>query len=161
MAVHAQRHSYRNDASVPRFDDSRPVVVFDGVCVLCSGSMHFIQRHDTRDAFRFVLAQSALGQALFRHYGLPAENFDTVMVIDDGVLYTKVDAFAAVMRRLPGLWPALSGVRFIPSFLADAMYDLVAGNRYRWFGKREACLMPTAELRARFLPDGWKTSPAS
>ncbi|TDU24394.1 putative DCC family thiol-disulfide oxidoreductase YuxK [Panacagrimonas perspica] len=161
MAVHAQRHSYRDDASVPRFDDGRPIVVFDGVCVLCSGSMHFIQQHDTRDAFRFVLAQSALGQALFRHYGLPAENFDTVLVLDDGVLHTKLDAFAAVMRRLPGAWRVLSAARFIPSLIADLMYDLVAKNRYRWFGKREACLMPTAALRARFLPDGWKTAPAS
>lgn len=161
MAVHAQRHSYRDDASVPRFDDSHPIVVFDGVCVLCSGSMHFIQKHDTRDAFRFVLAQSLLGQSLFRHYGLPAENFDTVLVLDDGVLRTKLDAFAAVMRRLPGAWRVLSSARFIPSLIADLMYDLVAKNRYRWFGKREACLMPTAGLRARFLADGWKTAPAS
>lgn len=161
MAVHAQRHSYRDDPSVPPFDDSRPIVVFDGVCVLCSGSMNFIQKHDTRDAFRFVLAQSVLGQAMFRHYRLPAENFDTVLVLADGVLHTKLDAFAAVMRRLPRPWPLLSAARFIPSVLADAIYDLVAKNRYRWFGRREACLMPTAALRARFLPDGWKTARAS
>ena len=151
MAVHAPPHRYRDDPDVPPFDDARPIVVFDGVCVLCSGSMRFIQQHDTRDSFRFVLAQSVLGQALYRHYGLPAENFDTVLVLADGVMHTKLDAFAAVMRRLPGAWPLLAVLRVLPDFC----YDLVAKNRYRMFGKRDACLMPTSELRARFLTNGW------
>ena len=155
MAIDPPFHSYRDDASVPSFDDSHPIVVFDGVCVLCSGSMDFILRHDAKREFRFLIAQSALGQALYRHYGLSSENLDTVLVIDSGHLHVKLGAFAAVMRRLPGAWPLLSVVRFLPRVISDFCYDLVARNRYRWFGKREACLMPTPELRQRFLPDGW------
>ena len=162
MAVHAQPHSYRDDASVPRFDDSRPIVVFDGVCVLCSGWMDFLVRRDAAATrFRFVVTQSPLGQALYRHYCLDPVDFETNLVLVDGRLHTKLDAFAAVMRALPNLWPLLSVARVIPAPIADRLYDLIAKNRYRWFGKRDACLMPTSELRARFLPDGWKTAPAS
>ena len=145
--VVAKPHSYRDDASVPSFDDTHPIVVFDGVCVLCSSSIQFILRHDRASRFRFLVAQSALGQALYRHYGLPAEDFDTVLVIDEGRLYTRLDAAAAVLRRLPMPWPLLSFVRGLP----DTLYDVVAKRRYRWFGRNEACLMPSPELRSRFL----------
>jgi predicted DCC family thiol-disulfide oxidoreductase YuxK len=157
MSVVAKAHSYRDDATVPRFDDARPIVVFDGVCVLCSSSIDFILRHDREAAFRFLVAQSTLGQALYRHYGLPAENFDTVLVIEDGRLHTRLDAVAAVLRRLPMPWPLMGFVRFLPDFF----YDLIARRRYRLFGKRDACLMPTPDLRARFLPDGWISAPSS
>ncbi|MGH8518898.1 MAG: thiol-disulfide oxidoreductase DCC family protein [Panacagrimonas sp.] len=151
MSVVAKPHSYRDDASVPPFDDSRPIVVFDGVCVLCAGSMHFILRHDRNATFRFLVAQSALGQALYRHYGLLAEDFDTVLVIDDGRLHARLDSVAAVLRHLPMPWPLLSFVRLLP----NVFYDFVAKRRYRWFGQRDACLMPAPELRERFLSDGW------
>lgn len=157
MRVVAKPHSYRDDASVPRFDDTQPIVVFDGVCVLCAWSMQFILRHDRDAAFRFLVAQSSLGQALYRHYGLPAEGFDTVLVIDDGRLHTRLQAVAAVLRRLPTPWRLLSFVRFLPDFF----YELVATRRYRWFGRREACLMPTQDLRGRFVPDGWIPARAS
>ena len=153
MGVVAKAHGYRDDASVPRFDDSRPIVVFDGVCVLCASSIRFILRHDRDARFRFLIAQSQLGQALYRHYGLPAENFDTVLVIDDGRLHTRLDAMGAVLRRLPSPWPLLSFIRVLPDFF----YDVVAQRRYRWFGRRDACLMPSPELRDRLLPDGWTT----
>lgn len=148
--VVAKPRSYRDDASVPPFDDTRPIVVFDGVCVLCSRSIRFILRHDRGQVFRFLTAQSALGQALYRHYGLPAENFDTVLVIDGGRLHTRLDAAAAVLRRLPMPWSLLSFVRGLP----DLLYDLVAKRRYRWFGRNDTCLMPSPELRSRFLADG-------
>ena len=157
MSVVAKAHSYRDDATVPRFDDALPIVVFDGVCVLCSSSIDFILRHDREAGFRFLVAQSTLGQALYRHYGLPAENFDTVLVIEDGRLHTRLDAVAAVLRRLPMPWPLMGFVRFLPEFF----YDLIARRRYRLFGKRDACLMPTPDLRARFLPDGWISAPSS
>jgi predicted DCC family thiol-disulfide oxidoreductase YuxK len=157
MGVVAQARSDRDGAAVPRFDDANPIVVFDGVCVLCAASIRFILRHDRAGRFRFVVAQSALGQALYRHYGLPAADFDTVLVIDGGCLHTKLDAAAAVLRRLPMPWPLLGFVRWLP----DRAYDLVAKRRYRWFGRREACLMPSPELRGRFLPDGWTRAPSS
>ena len=157
MGVGAQAHSYRDDAAVPRFDDTQPIVVFDGVCVLCASSIRFILRYDRAARFRFLVAQSPLGQALYRHYGLPAADFDTVLVIDGGRLHTRLDAVAAVLRRLPMPWPLLGFVRWLP----DRAYDLVAKRRYRWFGRREACLMPSPELRGRFLDGGWISAPSS
>lgn len=160
MAIVAAPYSYRDDALVPKFDDERPIVVFDGVCVLCSGWMDFLVRRDrAARRFRFVIAQSPLGQALYRHYRLDPVDFETNLVLVGGRLHTKLDAFAAVMRHLPWLWPALSVARFLPRPIADRLYDRLAKNRYRWFGRRDRCLMPTPELRARFLPGGW--SPAA
>ena len=157
-----RQYSYRDDASVPRFDDARPIVVFDGVCVLCSGWMEFLVRRDPEAArFRFVVAQSSLGQALYRHYRLDPVEFETNLVLVEGRLYTKLDAFAAVMRELPRGWPLLSVARWLPEPIADWLYDRIAKNRYRWFGRRDTCLMPTSDLRTRFLPDGWIPAPPS
>lgn len=162
MRVVAKPHSYRDDASVPRFDDTRPIVVFDGVCVLCSGWMEFLVRRDPQAArFRFIVAQSTLGQALYRHYRLDPVEFETNLVLVEGRLYTKLDAFVAVMRKLPGAWPLLSVASFLPGPIANWLYDRIARNRYRWFGRRETCLMPTPELRGRFLRDGWISAPSS
>jgi predicted DCC family thiol-disulfide oxidoreductase YuxK len=157
-----RQHSYRDDASVPRFDDTRPIVVFDGVCVLCSGWMDFLVHRDPEAArFRFIVAQSPLGQALYRHYRLDPVEFETNLVLVEGRLHTKLDAFVAVMRALPGAWPLLSVARWLPRPIADFLYDRIAKNRYRWFGRRGTCLMPTPDLRARFLPDGWIPAPSS
>lgn len=151
MAVVAKLPGDRDDASTPRLDGAHPIVVFDGMCVLCSGSVQFILRHDRHARFRFLVAQSPPGQALYRRFGLPEADLGTVLVLDGGRMHTKLDAVAAVLRRLPMPWPLLSFVRLLP----DVVYDLVARRRYRWFGRRDTCVMPTPGLRARFLPDGW------
>lgn len=154
-------HSYRQDLAVPDFDDVHPIMVFDGVCVLCSASLRFVLRHDRAAVFRFIVAQSPLGQALYRHYGLDAQRLDTVLVIDGGVLHTRVGAFAAIMRRLPWPWRMLSLSRFLRWPLGDRVYDLIARNRYQWFGREPQCMLPSQELRNRFLPGGWTSGPAS
>jgi predicted DCC family thiol-disulfide oxidoreductase YuxK len=144
-------YSYRSDASVPPFPDERPLLVFDGVCVFCSGFIRFVLSQDRQASFRFVIAQSPLGQALYRHYGLDAVDFETNLLLTDGRLYTKLDAFAEVMRRLGGIWRPLSLLRHLPAPVAVCCYDRVARNRYRLFGRRPQCLVPDAALRARVL----------
>ncbi len=127
------------------------LIVFDGECVLCSRFFQFMLRHDREQRFSFATAQSALGQRLYRERGLPTDEFETNLVFVDGHCYQRLDAFAAAMRALPGAWPLLGLCRFLPGFVKDPLYHAVARNRYRIFGRTETCMVPSPELRARFL----------
>jgi predicted DCC family thiol-disulfide oxidoreductase YuxK len=147
----APLYSYRADPAVPPFPDDKAVLVFDGVCVLCSGFAKFILRRDKAFAFRLVTAQSPLGQALFHHYGLAPDDFETNLVIADGRAYAKLDTVAIAGTRLGGIWRLLLPLRLIPRPIADWLYDRVARNRYRLFGRTEACMMPPPEWRDRFV----------
>ncbi|OIQ39209.1 MAG: DUF393 domain-containing protein [Roseobacter sp. MedPE-SW] len=138
------------------------LIVFDGECVLCSHFFQFMLRHDTLQRFSFATAQSGLGQELYRKLGLPTDAFETNLVIFDGQTYQRLDAFAAAMRALPGPWWLLGLCRFLPGFVKDPLYHLVARNRYRLFGRTETCLVPGSDIRARFLdwePMQDKTAP--
>ncbi|WP_298430223.1 thiol-disulfide oxidoreductase DCC family protein [uncultured Jannaschia sp.] len=129
----------------------RDVVVFDGVCVLCSGFFRFVLRHDAAGRFHFVTAQSALGQALYRDLGLPTDAFETNLVIVDGRIHERLDAFAAAMSALGGPWRALAAARFVPEPLRSGLYHAIARNRYRIFGRTDLCMIPAPDVRARFL----------
>jgi predicted DCC family thiol-disulfide oxidoreductase YuxK len=144
-------YSYRADASVPAFPDDRPLIVFDGVCVLCSGFAKFVLRRDRRGRFRFATAQGPLGQALFRHYGLDAIDYETNLVLVDGRAFGKLDAFSVVMGELGLPWCLLCVVRVLPRRLSDWLYDRIATNRYRLFGRTESCMLPPPQWRERFL----------
>lgn len=133
----------------------RDLIVFDGECVLCSGFFRFMLRRDRAERFAFATAQSDLGQDLYRALGLPTDDFETNLVVVDGRIYGKLDAFAAAMRALPAPWPVLGVVRFLPGPLKDPVYGMIARNRYRLFGRYDTCLVPDAGLRARFLPGGF------
>ena len=127
------------------------VIVFDGVCVLCSGFFRFVTRVDTAARFRFVTAQSPLGQEIYRDLGLPTEDFETNLVIVDGTIHQRLDAFAAAVGALGWPWRALSGVRWLPGPIKDPLYSTIARNRYRIFGRTDTCMMPTPALQTRFL----------
>ncbi len=143
-------YSYRSDSLVPGFDDAHPLMVFDGVCVLCSGGAARLMKWDKHRRFRFATAQSPLGQALLKHYGCDAVTFDTVLLIAEGRGYVRSDAFIETAHHLGGLWSILTVARFIPKPARDALYDFKARNRYRWFGKTGYCeLLPDGD--ARFL----------
>jgi predicted DCC family thiol-disulfide oxidoreductase YuxK len=144
-------YSYRSDPAVPAFPDDKAVVVFDGVCVLCSGFARFILKRDRSFAFRLATAQSPLGQALMRHYGLDAQTFESNLVLADGRAYAKLDTVWAVGRRLGGPWRALALLRLLPGALGDWLYDRVAQSRYALFGRTEQCMLPPPEWRDRFL----------
>jgi predicted DCC family thiol-disulfide oxidoreductase YuxK len=144
-------YSYRTDPSVPPFPDDGAVLVFDGVCVLCSATAKFILERDHARRFRFATAQSPLGQALFRHYGLDAETFETNLVLFEGRAHGKLDTVILAGQLLGGVWRALALLRVLPHPVGDWLYDRVVGNRYRLFGRTDACMMPPPERRERFI----------
>lgn len=132
-------------------NDHSHLVIFDGVCNLCEASVNFIIAHDPRGTFRFVPSQTPLGRALQDHYHVNTGSLDTVVLIRDGRVYTESSAAAEIARELDGPWRRLAAIRFVPRPLRDGVYRLIARNRYRWFGRKQVCLLPTPELRARFL----------
>ena len=131
----------------------RHAIVFDGHCVLCSGFARFVHRHDDPPQFRFIIAQSALGEALYVHYGLRrgADDYESNLVFVDGRLYVKLDSVCSVMRQIGWPWRALAGFAMLPVPLKTWLYDRIARNRYRLFGRTDACLVPDASLKARLL----------
>ncbi len=127
------------------------VVLFDGVCNLCHGSVQFIIARDPRQRFAFASLQSPAGQALLAAHGLPPDKLDSVLLLRDGRAYQKSTAALEITRQLRGGWPLLYVFRWVPRPVRDAVYEWVARHRYRWFGRQEACWVPTPALKARFL----------
>jgi predicted DCC family thiol-disulfide oxidoreductase YuxK len=130
---------------------SGPILLFDGVCNLCNGSVRWVIARDPAAQFRFASLQSEAGRALLAEHGLPPDAMDTVVLVDGKAHWRKSDAALELLRRLGGIWGFLSLLRLVPRALRDPPYDLIARNRYRWWGKRDECWLPTPELRARFL----------
>jgi len=135
---------------LPELPDT-PLIVFDGVCVLCSRFARFVIEHDTEKMFRLTTAQGPIGQALYRHYGLNTTEFETNIVIADGEAWGELDAFAQVMARLPRPWRWLRILRWIPDPLSGWMYRRIALNRYSLFGKTETCMVPPKDWQDRFI----------
>lgn len=130
----------------------KKIILFDGVCNLCNGAVQFIIKRDGGDRFRFAALQSELGQELCRARHIDTTQIDSIILIDPGIAYyVKSDAALEIARELRGYgWmPWLLG--WIPRGVRDAVYDLVARNRYRWFGKKDQCMIPTPELQKKFL----------
>lgn len=128
-----------------------PVLLFDGVCNLCNGAVQWILLRDRKGVFQFSALQSDTGQRLLKGFGLSAEDFDTVVLVDGERIYTRSDAALEVLRRLGGGWALLYGFKIVPRVLRDAVYNWVAGNRYRWFGRQEQCMLPRPEWKGRFV----------
>ena len=142
-------YSYRSDPAVPPFDDSRPLFIFDGICVLCSGGVAWIMHHDHAGKIAFTDAQGPLGEAIYRHYGLDFD--DTYLLLVDGQPYTLCEGYFEIARVLGGAWRFARVFRLVPRPLRDAFYRLVARNRYRWFGTAGHCALLTPEQRSRLL----------
>lgn len=151
MLASRRAYSYRDDPAVPPFPDDRPLIVFDEVCVLCSGFARFVLRRDRKRGFRFTAAGSPLGQALFRHYGLPTEDYETNLLLADGLAFTKSEAFIEIVARLGRHWPLLRASRVVPRTVRDWSYDRIARNRYRLFGRTPSCMIPPPDAAERFL----------
>lgn len=128
-----------------------PILLFDGVCNLCNGAVQWVIRHDPEGRIHFAALQSEIGQQLLEKAGLPTEELSTVIFSHNGHLYTRSDAALELLRQLGGSWSLLYGLKIIPRPIRNGIYDWVARNRYRWFGKRESCMIPTPDLKARFL----------
>jgi predicted DCC family thiol-disulfide oxidoreductase YuxK len=133
--------------------DSHPIVLFDGVCNFCNRSVNWIIRRDRRGRFRFAALQSEAGTALQERHGLDPSALDTLVLVEDGRVYVKSTAALRILRRLRSRWRALYGLIAVPRPVRDFAYDWFARRRYRWFGKRDECMVPTADVRERFLTD--------
>ena len=144
-------YSYRLDANVPPFADDKPVIIFDGYCALCSNSASFVLRHDADGVFRLLPAQSPLGHALYAHYRLDPQNYETMILIADGVAWLKSEAGIRIARGLGFPWSLAVAFRVLPLGVRDRLYDVVARNRLRWFGSRESCYRPDPKFAGRFL----------
>jgi predicted DCC family thiol-disulfide oxidoreductase YuxK len=144
-------YSYRNDPGVPEFPDDRPVIIFDGFCSLCSGWAAFVLRHDKRDRFRLLTAQSELGRSLYMHYDLDPQDYETNILIEQGVAWFKSEGSIRMAIGLGWPWRAAVVLRVLPVRFSDWLYDKVARNRLRLFGKKHACYMPAPEDADRFL----------
>jgi predicted DCC family thiol-disulfide oxidoreductase YuxK len=128
-----------------------PVLVFDGVCVLCSRWVQFILRHDRDARIRLAPMQSQAGRTLLATYGLDPDDPLSLLYVVDGRGYQDSDAILRVAASFGGAWRAIVLLRVIPRFVRDSLYRWLARNRYRWFGRNDHCLVPTAEQAGRFL----------
>ena len=144
-------YSYRDNPAVPDFKDDKPIIVFDGHCVLCSGFANFVIRQDTSQKLRLLAAQSELGEALYAHFGLKPDDYSTNLLIEKGRVRVKSDGTMAMFAYLGWPWKALYIGRILPRAAADFVYNIIARNRLKWFGRRELCYLPSAEDKNRFL----------
>jgi predicted DCC family thiol-disulfide oxidoreductase YuxK len=131
-------------------------ILFDGVCNFCNASINFIIDKDNKGIIKFAALQSEIGQELLEKFSLKTNDsesrtFDSIVAIDCDKVYQKSDAALEIVRRMDGIWKVFYVFKIIPAFLRNPIYDLIARNRYRIFGRTDACQIPTPELKARFL----------
>jgi predicted DCC family thiol-disulfide oxidoreductase YuxK len=128
-----------------------PVILFDGVCNLCSSSVQYVIKHDPRKIFRFASLQSAFAQKILSAYHLPVSNYNSFILINNNDIYTRSTAALLVAKELKGFVKLLYVFIIIPKFIRDAVYNIIAKNRYNWFGKKNECWIPTPELKSLFI----------
>ena len=131
---------------------NKKIILFDGVCNLCESSVQFVIKHDKKDIFRFVAIQSDLGQEIIKHIGIDITKTESAILYEPGIAYYyKAEAAIRIANELGGVYSLLNLFSVFPKGLLNSIYDYVAKNRYKWYGKKEACLIPTPELKAKFL----------
>jgi predicted DCC family thiol-disulfide oxidoreductase YuxK len=130
----------------------KKIILFDGVCNLCNASVQFVIKHDKKDIFRFVPLQSALGMKIINHIGIDIKNTDSIIVYEPTkAYYYKAEAALKVVDEFGGIYSLLKILTVFPKFISNTVYDYVARNRYKWYGRQDACMIPTPELKAKFL----------
>jgi predicted DCC family thiol-disulfide oxidoreductase YuxK len=137
---------------MPGERDPGPIVFFDGVCNLCQASVRFILEHDRDAVFRFAALDSDTGRNLNAVGLLEDRTVDSVILVEGGAAYVRSEAVIRIAARLGPPWRGVAGLRILPLPLRDGAYDLLARNRYRWFGRKDICPAPYGDFRDRFLP---------
>lgn len=127
------------------------IVIFDGVCNFCNASVNWIIRHDKENRLKFAAHQSEAGQKLLLQHNIAPDELETVVFINEGVAYKKSDAFIRICKLLKGYPKYFTIIRFIPRFIRDFFYNLTAKYRYNIFGKKDQCMIPSAEIREKFI----------
>ncbi|MDY7393813.1 thiol-disulfide oxidoreductase DCC family protein [Aureibaculum sp. 2210JD6-5] len=134
-----------------KFLENKSIVLFDGVCNLCNNVVQFIIEHDKNKHFLFASLQSDAAQDILLHFNKKNSDFDSVVLIENEKIFEKSSATLKIAKRLSGIWKYSYALIIIPKFIRDFFYTIISQNRYKWFGKKEDCMMPTAALKARFL----------
>ncbi len=131
--------------------NKKSVILFDGVCNLCNASINFILKRDTKNQFLVGALQEEAGKKLLSNFEVNPKYLDSLVLIEDEKIYFRSTAALKIAKHLSGLWPIFYGFIIFPSGIRDGVYDWIGGNRYRWFGKKNTCRLPTPEEKAKFL----------
>lgn len=127
------------------------IILFDGVCNLCNDSVKFIIKHDPKDVFQFTALQSDIGVKMVAEHGIDTTKTDSILLVDQGKIYAKSTAALKIARHLSGGYPLLYAIMIVPNFIRNWVYDIIAKNRCKWFGRKDSCMIPTPELKDKFL----------
>lgn len=138
--------------TIENLPKDKKIILFDGICNLCNSSVQFVIEHDKKDIFRFVALQSDLGKSILKHIGIDSKNIDSVILYEPGIAYYyKSTAAIEIARHLGGFFHYGTIFKIIPTGIRNTLYDYIAKNRYKWYGKQESCWLPTDELKSKFL----------
>jgi len=144
--------SNSHSSNILDLPDNKKIILFDGLCNLCEVSVQFVIKYDKKDIFRFVPLQSDLGKKIIKHIGLENKNIDSIILYEPGIAYNYKSAAALeIAKNLGGFFHFGTFFKVIPNGLRNLLYDYVAKNRYKWFGKKDSCLLQTIELKSKFL----------
>mgnify|MGYP006092070531 FL=1 len=127
------------------------IILFDGVCNLCNGAVNFVIKRDPGNVFKFTPLQEKQGVLLLKKHAIDAQELDSIVLVENKKVYTKSSAALRIARKMSNLWPLFFVLLIIPRFIRDGVYDFIAKNRYKWFGKKKQCMIPTPGLREKFL----------
>lgn len=131
---------------------NKKIILFDGVCNLCDATVQFIIKRDKNDIFRFVALQSDLGQEIIKYINVDTSRTDSIILYEPGhAYYYKAEAAIKIASEIGGLYSLLRIFSILPDWLSNSVYDYVAKNRYKWYGKKDACMIPTPKMKAKFL----------
>ena len=131
-------------------ESKHKIILFDGVCNLCNTSVNFVIKNDKKGVFRFAPIQTNFGESTLKKYHINTNDTDSIILIDEDIHYIKSTAALYIAKELSGAYPLLFCFMIVPKFIRNWIYDLVAKNRYKWFGKKESCMIPTPELKNKF-----------
>ena len=131
--------------------ENSQIILFDGVCNLCSAFLHFVYKYDSKNIYKYTWVQEEKGREILVWLGIPTDEYETIILIENGQAFFKSKAFLKIVRQLRFPWPVLLVGKIIPIFIRDLIYDWVARNRYCLFGKKVHCLVPTGDLLGRFF----------
>ena len=127
------------------------IILFDGVCNFCNSSVNKIIKHDKKNKYKFAALQSEIGKKLLEKHSIDSTKIDSIILIENDTVFIKSTAILKISKHLSGLYPLAYGFTIIPTFIRNIVYDFIARNRYKWFGKKDSCMIPTAEVKSKFI----------
>ena len=144
-------HDTKYSTKFVNLNMENPIIFFDGVCNLCNGAVQFVIERDKKNIFRFASLQSDFAKKTLLPFGIDPDQKDSFILLDDSKIYQRSGAALKVAKKLNKGWPILYGFMIVPRFIRDGIYNFIAKNRYKWFGKQESCWVPTPVLKEKFL----------